>query len=159
MKKYMKLLLIMLIGLPAIAQEKDSVKMLPPVTVTPSSNVNTEVTKAFNKSFKQAVNPKWYAVDKDFLVKFIEKDMNNNAYFKQNGSMVYHISYGYENNLRADLRQLVTDSYPDYKISRAINVKAQGRNIWVINLEGLKRWVIVSVEDGNLEEVKNFEKG
>jgi len=159
MKKYMKILLIMLVGAPAIAQEKDSVKMLPPVTVTPSSNVNTEVSKAFNKTFKDAMNPKWYTVDKDYLVKFIQKDMNNNAYFKKNGSMVYHISYGYEKNLQADLRQLVTDSYPEYNISRAINVKAQGRNIWVINLEGMKRWVVVSIEDGTLEEVKNFEKG
>ena len=159
MKKYIKILLALFIGFPAFAQDKDSVQMLPPVTVTPSSNVNAEVAKSFNKSFKDAVNPKWYAVNKDFLVKFIRKDMDNNAYFKQNGSMVYHISYGYEKNLLPDIRQLVTEGYPDYKITRAINVSAKGRNIWVVNLEGMKNWVIVSVEDGNLEEVKNFEKG
>lgn len=159
MKKFMKIILAMVLGLPAFAQEKDSVKMLPPVTVTPTSNVNEEVTKAFNKSFKDAVNSKWYAMDKDYLVKFIQNDMSNNAYFKQNGKMVYHISYGYENNLQQDLRQLVTDGYPDYKITRAINVKAQSRNFWVINLEGMKRYVVVAIEDGNLEEVRNFEKG
>ncbi len=143
----------------AFSQDKDSVQMLPPVTVTPASNVNTEVSKSFNKEFKKALNPKWYEMDKAYLVKFIQNDMSNSAYFKQNGKLVYHIGYGYEKDLQPDLRQLVTDSYPDYKISRTINVKAQGRNIWVINLEGMKRWVVVSIEDGNLEEVKNFDKG
>jgi hypothetical protein len=159
MKKYLKLVAIILASNWAVAQEKDSIQTLPPVTVTTASNVNAEVTRSFDKHFKDATNAKWYVADKDYLVKFIQKDMNNNAYFKENGRLVYHISYGYEKNLQADIRQLVKDSYPDYIISRAIQVRAQSRNIWVINLEGIKRWVVVSIEEGNLEEVKNFEKG
>ena len=159
MKKYLAFLTLILAGHWATAQQKDSIKTLPPVTVTSASNVNEEVTKSFSKHFKDATHTKWYSVDKDYLVKFIQEDMTNNAYFKQNGKLVYHISYGYEKNLQPDLRQLVTNSYPDYIISRAIQVNAQGRNIWVLNLEGMKKLVIVSIEDGNLEEVKNFDKG
>src|SRR4051794_40659980 len=137
--------LAMLVGGNVLSQEKDSVKMLPPVTVTPSSNVSTEVTKSFNKEFKKALNPKWFAVDKDYLVKFIQDDMSNSAYFKQSGSLVYHLSYGYEKDVPAEIRRLVNNSYSGYAISRAILVKAQNRNIWVVNLEGLKRWVIISI--------------
>ena len=81
------------------------------------------------------------------------------AYFKKNGSLVYHLSYGYEKDVPAEIRRLVNNTYTGYAISRAILVKAQNRNIWVVNLEGLKRWVIISIEDGELQEVKNFEKG
>ena len=159
MKKNIILLLSLFLGSWASAQVKDSAKMLEPVVVTPTSNVNKEVTKSFDKSFKNAVHVKWYEMDKDYLVKFIQGDMNNNAYFKQNGKLVYHISYGYESNLSPDMQHMIKGSYPDYKISRAIHVKAQGRDIWVINLEGTTRWVMVGIEEGNLEEIKNFEKG
>ncbi|HYJ37445.1 MAG TPA: hypothetical protein VEV87_02470, partial [Chitinophagaceae bacterium] len=112
----------MLLSGHVLSQEKDSVKMLAPVTVTPASNVNAEVTKSFNKEFKKALNPKWFTMDKDYLVKFIQDDMSNNAYFKQNGSLVYHISYGYEKDLPLEIRQMINNSYSEYVISRAIHV-------------------------------------
>lgn len=147
-----------LLSLMVIGQEKDSVKMLAPVTVTPTSNVEKAVTDAFTKGFKNATKAKWYDVDKSYLVKFINDDMENNALYKKNGSMVYHISYGYEKNLEADLKEMVLYSYPNYKITRAIRVKMENRDVWVLNLEGAERWILVRIEEGQLEEVKNFEK-
>lgn len=148
----------MLFGSRSFAQDKDSIKTLPPVTVTPTSNVETAVLNSFDKDFKDAVHPRWYTVDKDYLVKFIKGDMNNNALYKKNGKMVYHISYGHENNLPADIKSMVENSYPEYKISNAIAVKASGRDLWLINLEGMKKWVMVQVENGELQEVKSFDK-
>ena len=151
------LLCCMLLPLLGLAQQKDTVT-LPAVTVTPSSNVDKAVTDAFGKSFKSATKTKWYEVDKNYLVKFINEDMDNNALYKQNGSMVYHISYGYEKNLDADLKELIQSSYPNYKVTRAIRVRFENREVWVMNLEGTKRWVLVRVEEGQLEEVNNFAK-
>ena len=151
------LLFFMLLPMLGLSQQKDTVT-LPAVTVTPSSNVDKAVTDAFSKSFKNATKTKWYEVDKNYLVKFINDDMDNNALYKQNGSMVYHISYGYEKNLDADLKELVQSSYPNYKITRAIRVRMENREVWVMNLEGMQRWVLLRVEEGQLEEVKNFAK-
>src|SRR4051794_8529470 len=75
------------------------VKPLPTVTVTSTANLNQKVSNAFNASFKDAVSPTWYRLDKDYLVKFITGDMNNTALFKKNGALVYQISYGHESNL------------------------------------------------------------
>jgi len=132
--------------------------MLPPVTITPTSNVEQSVTKAFHDNFKNATNAKWYDIDKNYLVKFINDDMQNNALFKKNGSMVYHISYGYEKNLEADVKEMVKYSYPNYEITRAIKVRMENRDVWVLNLEGTKRFILVAVEEGQLSEIKNFAK-
>src|SRR3954451_9637882 len=83
---------------------QDSVKTLPTVTVTSSTNVTKKVSDAFHDDFKDAVNPTWYRLDKDYLVKFIMGDMNNSALYKKNGALVYQISYGKETNLPKDVR-------------------------------------------------------
>jgi hypothetical protein len=139
-------------------QAQDSVKTLPPVTVTSSTNVTKKVSDAFLDDFKDAVNPTWYRLDKDYLVKFITADMNNTALYKKNGNLIYHISYGYEHNLPQDIRHLVKVNYIDFKIVQAINVKENRRDIWVINLEDDKKFIMARVEDGELEEVSNHDK-
>jgi len=72
--------------------------------------------------------------------------------------MVYHISYGYEKNLEGDVKDMVQSAYPQYKIIRAIRVRMENRDVWVLNLEGAKRLILVRIEEGQLEEVKNFAK-
>jgi hypothetical protein len=157
-RRFFSLLGSTLLTMGVLAQEKDSVKMLPPVTITPASNVEQSVTKAFHDNFKNATNAKWYDIDKNYLVKFISDDMQNNVLFKKNGSMVYHISYGYEKNLEADVKEMVKYSYPNYEITRAIKVRMENRDVWVLNLEGTKRLILVAVEEGQLSEIKNFAK-
>ncbi len=157
MKKYFLLSLsaALIIG-QLSAQVQTGIKTLPDVTVTANSNVNKSVTDAFQKSFSNVSNVKWFRLNKDYLVTFITADMNNRALYKKNGAMVYHISYGHEQNLPPEVRQVVKSNYVDYNITNAINVRQDNRNIWVVNLEYPKKLVIVRVEDGNLEEVYNY---
>jgi lipoprotein signal peptidase len=42
-----------------LAQEKDSVKNLPILTVTSGTIVNKEIDKVFRKTFPDAINMKW----------------------------------------------------------------------------------------------------
>jgi len=138
--------------------QAQEVKMLPSVIVTTASNVNQAVVKSFRGEFKEAMDPVWYRLDKNFLVKFIMNDQKNTALFRQNGKLVYNISYGSEKNLPEDVRTLVTGGYEDYKITNAIHVNQDNRSIWVINLEGLKKLILVRVEQGEMEEVGNYVK-
>ncbi|HUZ57742.1 MAG TPA: hypothetical protein VMU83_03065 [Hanamia sp.] len=62
------------------AQNKDSLITLPTITVTSGTVVSMEVDKAFKKTFPDAQNLKWYMLDKNYLAKFIEKDLK-----QQNG--------------------------------------------------------------------------
>lgn len=72
--------------------------------------------------------------------------------------MVYDISYGYEHNLPADTKELIERNYDNYKIIRAINVKASGRNIWIVKLEGMKKYLTVRIEDQEIDEVESYNK-
>jgi hypothetical protein len=70
----------------------------------------------------------------------------------------YDVSYGYEQNLPEEILKQVQSSYEEFEITRVFNVKQSGRNIWVVNLEGIKNYVLVRVEEGELEEVSKYPK-
>jgi hypothetical protein len=143
------------IGRPT-AQEK--VVSLPEVTVTSIALVAPNVNKAFKKAFPEAEDLSWYTYDKEYLAKFIIKDMNHNTLYRKNGVMKYDISYGYEHNLPGKIKDMVTGAYDNYKITRAINVKVNDRNIWVVKMEGMKKYLTVRVEDEEMDEVESFSK-
>ncbi len=146
---------ILFIGRPT-AQEK--VVTLPEVSVTSIALVAPNVNKAFKKAFPDAEDLNWYKYDKEYLAKFIIKDMNHNTLYRQNGVMKYDISYGYQQNLPEKIKDMVTGVYDNYKIIRAINIKVTERNIWVIKLEGMKKYLTVRVENEEMDEVESFSK-
>ena len=138
------------------AQEK--VVTLPEVTVTSIAVVAPNVNKAFKKAFPDAEDLSWYKYDKEYLAKFIIKDMNHNTLFRQNGVMKYDISYGYETNLPEKIKEMITGVYDNYKIIRAINIKVTDRNIWVVKLEGMKKYLTIRVENDEMDEVESLFK-
>lgn len=132
--------------------------VLPEVTITRLRNVPEKVDEAFQTTFKQAEEPEWYMANKNYLVKFINNDMKNNALYRKNGQMVYNISYGYEKDLPQNVSNLVKRKYKDYEIVVAFNVKQEGRDIWVVNLEDDKNLVIARVEEGVVDEASRTRK-
>lgn len=134
------------------------VQTLPPITVTSSSNVTEKVTESFNSFFKDAYDQRWFKADKNFLVKFMASDQKNTALFKKNGNLIYHISYGHEKDLPAEIRKLVKSNYVDFSITSAIKVEQDDRKIWVVNLEDAKKLILVRVENEELEEVASYDK-
>ena len=141
----------------AKAQDK-TVVTLPEIRITSMSTVNMDVANAFRRTFPGAQQLQWYKYDKDYIAKFILKDMDHNALFRKNGVMIYDISYGYEKNMPSNVRDLVLKSYDNYKIIRSINIKAHGRDIWMVKMEGMNKYLMVRVEDMEMEEVEEFNK-
>ena len=134
-------------------QTKDA--MLPVVTITASgTNVNEKVRKAFESSFKNAREMRWYEANKNYLVKFIQDDQEHNVLYRKNGSTIYHITYGYEKNLPRPARNLVKSRYQDFKIARVFNIKQNRRDVWIVNLENPDYMVLSRIEDNILNEVK-----
>ena len=139
-------------------QQDTSMKTLEPVTIYSSTKVAPKVEQAFATSFKEAVDPKWYQLNKNYLVNFMMHDQRNSALFKKNGYLIYHISYGNEQSLPEDVRRIIKSNYVDYNITQAVNVKQDNRDIWVINLESPKKLLLVRVENGAIEEVGDYKK-
>jgi hypothetical protein len=150
-------LFVLLLALNSSAQDQ-GIKTLPSITVTSGTNVTQKVNSAFQKTFKDAQEAKWYKLNKNYLVEFLTKDQKNKALFRKNGYLIYHIAYGHENNLPEDIRKTVKSNYVDYDITSAINVKEDQRDIWVVSLEDKTKLVVVKVEEGALEEVNNLQK-
>ena len=142
----------------SVQAQDTTYKTLPSITVTPATKVPTAVNKSFNETFKGAVNPEWYKLDKRYLVTFLTTDQQNRALYKNNGELVYHIRYGVEQNLPDDIRRMIKSSYVDYNITMAISVTQDQRNIWVVNLEAKDKYIIVRVENGEMEEVETMTK-
>ncbi|HVZ56731.1 MAG TPA: hypothetical protein VG870_08755 [Chitinophagaceae bacterium] len=152
---------LLLLALPAsmlVAQKKDSILTLPGVTVTALAKVNRQIDQTFRNTFPDAMNLHWYKQDKYYLAKFISEDMKHNALFQKNGYLKYDISFGYENNLPDEVKSLVASNYADCQITRTINLKGSDRDVWVVNLESVKRYYTVSVEQGELSVVEQYEK-
>jgi len=131
---------------------------LPPVTVTATTNVEKAVTSRFERSFPDALDAQWYRASKNYLVRFMNDDQQNSALMKKNGSIVYHIAYGWEKDLPADVRMLVRKQYPDQTITKVIRVEEKERKIWVITAEDRKKLILVRIENDELEEVGNYNK-
>jgi hypothetical protein len=141
------------------AQDSSNVKSLPLVTVTSETRkIPNHIWKSFSTYFNEAENPRWYKANKNYLVKFMIYDEENRALFTKRGHMIYHISYGYENNLPDEIYKQVRTAYFDYDITRAIRVNEADRIIWVVNLEDASTIIIARLENGELEEVQRLKK-
>lgn len=138
--------------------QEDSVKVLPAITITSPVRIDKKVTKAFKKTFTNAYDARWYKLNKDYVVKFITRDVENRALYKKSGRLVYHISYEYESSLPDDIRKMIKSNYVEHDITRVVKIKEANRNIWMVNLENDDRYVMVQVEDRKMEEIGNYQK-
>jgi hypothetical protein len=151
--------LISLLSFNSSFAQGETFKELSPITVTATaSNISAKVTRAFGQFFKDATHLRWYEIDKKFLVKFIQNDQENRALFTGKGQLVYHISYGIEKNLPAEVRHLVKSNYYDQSITRVLKVNQDQRNIWVISLEDAKEHIMIRVENMEMEETQRMQK-
>ena len=143
----------------SFSQDTSAIRSLPPVKVTASlRKIPNSTWKGFSTYFNDAENPRWFRLNKDYLVKFMIYDEENRALFSKKGTLIYHISYGYEKSLPENMLEQVKNSYSQYEITHAIKVTESGRVIWVINLEDEKNIILLRMEDGEMEEAERLEK-
>jgi len=126
------------------------------VVIRSNSVVSKTVANAFTKDFRDAVSPRWYALDKTYLVKFMSADQKNNALFDKKGSLVYHITYMRGHDLPAEIKGLINSKYADETVLTAIHVDQDMRSVWVVNLKSGNEWVLARVEDEQVEEVQRL---
>ena len=164
MKKYFMRIIFfcfvtVLFGGKLLAQDSAKYKTLPPITITPTTTyVPEKVWKSFQRYCTNAQSSEWYQINKKFLVKYMTEDKKNQAVFGKGGRLIYNISYGYVNSLPEEIRKQVKGTYYDYNITGAIKVNQAQRTIWVLNIEDAKKMILVRVEDGEMEEIQNYNK-
>ena len=141
----------------ASAQQPET-KVLPPVTINPTKiDVSPRALKAFNRSFADAENVKWYTRDKRFMVKFDQDEMNHHAVYMKSGYQVYHIGYGFENNLPANVKKQVKSQYGGYSITRSYTVDQDNQSIWVVSLQSPEEIITAGIAEGQIREISRMQ--
>ncbi len=124
------------------------------------ARVSQPALNAFANSFQDVTNTKWFRVEDMYMVQFMKNENQHKALYDVKGNLIYTICYGSEKDLPRDVRRLVRKEYVgfEYNILQAIGVNEDNRNIWVINLSDDKSLITARVENGYIEEVKNYRK-
>ena len=123
-----------------------------------TENVNEKVLKQFNKKFINAGNVTWEQLDDNFLAKFSTGETKTRSLFNNKGKLIYTIIFSSEKQLPASLKNMVTNKYNDYKITSVANVFQDNRKIWIVKLAGKTDYKAAKIEEGEIEEVENFQR-
>ena len=123
-----------------------------------SVKVYENVTSEFQKHFAGAENVRWYPVQNKYLAKFSMGNVEKRALLNRKGELIYEITHGKEQDLPTNIRKHVKSTYVEFTITAATLVEEANRSIWVINIEDDSKYVIVRVENDELEEVRNYTK-
>jgi hypothetical protein len=120
----------------------------------PSKSVVTEkVSESFSHLFKGAVAPRWFVVDKGFLVKFILNDQKNKAIFSKDGQLVYLLAFGNEKQMPADIRTIVKSKYFDYEITSTVKVNIDESTTWLVNVEDANQFIMLRIDENGIMDV------
>lgn len=125
---------------------------------TGSIKIYENVQQEFQKIFANAENVRWEKIKKNYLARFSMGDLEKRALLNPKGQLIYKISYGKEKHLPVKLRKDVKRNYVEFLITSATLVEEANRRIWVINLEDDSEYVIIRLENNEIEEVKKYKK-
>ncbi|MGN6530281.1 MAG: hypothetical protein ACTHK0_00830 [Ginsengibacter sp.] len=127
------------------------------ITSTATVPYNQKVFQEFQKKFLDAINVSWSLEHNGTYHAFFRKDGCLNAIlFDKKGKMVYLINYLSPDQLPANVKNLMNDSFEEYKITNAVKVFDDNRTLWVLTLTGVTHWIKVVAEDGEIQQVDKY---
>ncbi|MBC7745598.1 MAG: hypothetical protein H7096_10885 [Flavobacterium sp.] len=146
---------LMVVNSASAQQPKTNV--LPQVTITSPNAISERVLRNFARSFKDASQIRWIQLNDRFLVNFNQNDMNHKALYKKGGYMVYHVGYGFENNLPAGVKSLVKSHYSGYTIYRSFIFDQANRYIWIVGLQSPSEYIQAAIENDKIIEMSRMQ--
>ena len=152
------LIAVLFIGNKSFSQISN-VKNLP-VAVSNLSYVKTysEVFTQFQTLFPNAENVRFYKIAKNTGATFKMTDLRYRVLLSKNGKLLFKITYGQEKHLPVEVRKAIKMEYIDFRITAASLVEEANRKIWVVHLEDDWEYVIVRVENNELNENMAYKK-
>jgi hypothetical protein len=121
--------------------------------------VTDKIQQAFSKKFPNVTNSAWYGINKKhtlFGVRFWRNDTCGLAVFLRSGYLVYSAMLVPESRLSNAYRKLIRGNYTDYAILNILEVSLDNRTMWVVQLQNAGNAVVVCLENGFLEVVKDY---
>ncbi|MDB4925930.1 hypothetical protein [Mucilaginibacter sp.] len=120
--------------------------------------VSKKVSESFASLFKGAEAPIWFQADKNYLVDFILNNQVNKALFTKNGKLVYHMAFGNEKQMPADIRTIVKSKYFDFAITSTLKIDFREKSAWIVNVEDAEQFFVLRVVDGVMDVLDKIKK-
>ena len=120
--------------------------------------VTKKVSDSFSSLFKDAKAPKWFEADKNYVVDFILNNQVNKAEFTKKGRLVYHMAFGNEKQMPADIRTIVKSKYFDFAINSTVKINYEEKSAWIVNIEDDEQFLVLRVVDGVMDVLDKIEK-
>jgi len=125
-----------------------------------SDAINTRALKEFQKTFKQAIDVKWYTtVDGGYIASFATGEVKTSVAYDRKGFWDHTIRSYKEKQLPVDVRCLIKSTYYDYAIMGIKEVNFSKQVVYVVYLQDESHLKIIRVCDGETSELKNYIKG
>ena len=118
--------------------------------------INDKIQRSFAGAFAGVTGENWSMAGQDFHCSFFVNGVPASVLFTKKGNQIYFITYGKETNMPSDIRKIVKTTYFDYTILSAVEVKQDKRDIWVVSMKQDYNNLVVRIENGEMEVVKDF---
>lgn len=112
----------------------------------------------FKKEFPTATEASWQPSGKGYLVKFIDKEIQNWAFLDKRGNCKETIRFFTQTNLPADIRKQVRSVYYDFAISSVKEVSCKGSVAYMIIVEDATSWKMLHIMDGEMNVIGEYVK-
>lgn len=118
--------------------------------------VKAKVIRSFLHSFTGATEVKWSLDNGRYFASFNQNNKLCKALFDGTGGLIFSLRYGTEKDLPRDVRKLIKSTYFDYAIDVVTEVDTMDRKAWVVNLSDSDNLIVVSVQEGSLQELHHY---
>ncbi|MBO9634933.1 MAG: hypothetical protein J7578_17615 [Chitinophagaceae bacterium] len=119
---------------------------------------NAAIKSLFLTLFPNATGQKWTQNGTNSFVSFLNNGRNASACFSAKGKLNYAITECRKEHLPKDLLEKIRKDYADWRLFRAIEIKAYGETAWQAIMENATGFITLKYTLDELEEIQAVKK-
>ncbi len=121
--------------------------------------INVKVLDAFNKTFVNTENLKWYENENNFEARFSLDGVRSIVWYNKKGELLKMHRYYFEYKLPPFLLGNIRKKMPDQKIYGVTEITNSAGVAYYITIEDKKNWVQLKADNtGEFEIIEKFKK-
>lgn len=124
-----------------------------------SPEINIKVLDAFNKTFNNAQNLKWFENENSFEARFNSDGVRAIVWYNKKGELIKMHRYYFEYKLPPFLLGNIRKKMPDQKIYGVTEITNSAGVEYYITMEDRKHWIQLKADNtGDFEVYEKFKK-
>ena len=133
-----------------------------PETNTAATTVSVKSSRAerdFTRNYKNASSVEWYDTYKGgTVVYFTEGNIKMKSAYDKRGTWLYTLRFFNENEISADAKSMVKESFSNYSIIRATEVERFDKKVLLVYIQDDRNLKTVRIMDEEMDIVEEYRK-